>query len=54
MMLDYLHEPEAAGRVRRAVCAFFENGEGFTPDLGGHGTTRDVADRIVELIQAGI
>lgn len=51
MMLEHLGELEAAERIRRAVETFCERGVGFTPDLGGDGTTSGVAARLAALIQ---
>jgi len=47
MMLDHLDEKKAAARVRRGVAQFLERGEGFTPDLGGTGTTSGTAEAII-------
>ncbi len=52
MMLEHLGHDQAADRVRRAVARFLQQGQGLTPDLGGSGTTRGVADRLVALLQA--
>ncbi|QDT55883.1 Homoisocitrate dehydrogenase [Caulifigura coniformis] len=49
MMLDKLGEEVAARRVRNGVEKFLRRGEGLTPDIGGNGTTRQAADRIVAL-----
>lgn len=43
MMLDHLHEPEAAMSVRRAVNATLADGL-RTPDIGGTATTRQVVN----------
>ena len=46
MMLDHLHELEAAQRVRRSVVAVLAEGRVLTRDLGGtHGTT-EIAEAI--------
>jgi homoisocitrate dehydrogenase len=51
LMLDFLHEPTAAARVRAATLATLANGP-RTPDLGGSATTREVAQAITSGITA--
>ncbi len=51
MMLDFLGHPDAAGRVRDAVCALTGAGTCLTPDLGGRASTREVGDAIVSLVR---
>lgn len=46
MMLDYLKEPAAAARIRRAVTAVAQEAATLTPDLGGKATTSSLADAI--------
>jgi isocitrate dehydrogenase (NAD+) len=53
MMLEHLGEHAAARQVRTAVEEFLRRGEGFTPDLGGTGTTSGVAERIVRRMEEG-
>ena len=50
MMLDFLGEAEAAGRIDQAVRAVLAGGRGVTPDLGGSGTTRSVTDAVLALM----
>ena len=50
MMIDFLGQPAAARAVDEAVVATLAEGRELTPDLGGRGTTRSVADRIVERV----
>jgi homoisocitrate dehydrogenase len=45
MMLEYLHETEAADRLRNAVNECIAAGES-TPDLGGSLTTNEVTERV--------
>jgi isocitrate dehydrogenase (NAD+) len=52
MMLDHLGEQKQAARVRRGVEEFLNRREGFTPDLGGTGTTKETAEAICRLIEA--
>jgi tartrate dehydrogenase/decarboxylase/D-malate dehydrogenase len=47
MMLDFLGQPAAAGRVDAAVRAVLAGGVGLTPDLGGRGTTASVTDAVL-------
>ena len=46
MLLDHLGEPEAAGRVRRAVRAVLQEGRKLTRDLGGTAGTTEIAEAI--------
>ena len=46
MMLEYLHETEAADRLRNAVNECIAAGES-TPDLGGSLTTSQVTERVI-------
>lgn len=49
MMLDWLELREPAARIRRAVEQALRAGH-TTPDLGGKLTTREVTDRILEVL----
>ncbi|WP_435825489.1 tartrate dehydrogenase [Nocardia niwae] len=46
MLLDHLGESAAAAAIDRAVCDVLAAGEVRTPDLGGTGTTAELADAI--------
>ncbi len=48
LLLEYLGEAEAAGRVRRAVAAVLAEGRFLTPDLGGRATTAELTQAICE------
>ena len=50
MMLDHLHEIEAAARLRAALHQVIENGP-RTPDLGGEATTRQVVDAVLRSLE---
>ena len=47
MMLEFLGEPEAARSVDDAVRRVLASGGAITPDLGGTGTTRSVAEAVL-------
>jgi tartrate dehydrogenase/decarboxylase/D-malate dehydrogenase len=47
MMLDFLGEVEAAQAIEAAVRAVLADGRTLTPDLGGTGTTRAVAEAVI-------
>lgn len=47
MMLEYLHQDEAAARVRRGVLAALSREESRTRDLGGRATTREYTDAVI-------
>jgi isocitrate dehydrogenase (NAD+) len=51
MMLDYLGEAEAAGRVREAVVRAIRDDEVRTRDLGGDATTSGFADHVAKLVR---
>ncbi|MDZ4778789.1 MAG: isocitrate/isopropylmalate family dehydrogenase [Planctomycetia bacterium] len=51
MMLDWLQEPSAAARIRRAVEQCLAEGE-RTPDLGGRLTTSEMGDRILAALNS--
>jgi 3-isopropylmalate dehydrogenase len=53
MMLDHLHAPKAADRVRRAVARVLAAGSPRTPDLGGQARTADVGKAVLEALDAG-
>ncbi|MEJ2401280.1 MAG: isocitrate dehydrogenase [Xanthomonadales bacterium] len=46
-MLTHLEMPDRARRLRAAIAAAIEAGNGVTPDLGGSGTTDSFADAII-------
>ncbi len=50
MMLDHLHEPEAARAVERAFTSILANKGPRTPDLGGKASTREVGEAIAAAI----
>jgi tartrate dehydrogenase/decarboxylase/D-malate dehydrogenase len=48
MMLDHLGMNEAAGAVESAVAAVLADAKVRTPDLGGHNSTEEVANAVLE------
>ena len=50
MMLDYLGEIDAAGKVDDAVARCLNERKVLTPDLGGSATTSQVADEVIRLL----
>ncbi len=50
MMLDHLHEPEAARVVEQAFSSILETKGPRTPDLGGKASTREVGEAIAAAI----
>lgn len=50
LLLEWLHEPEAAARIRRAVAATLAEGH-RTRDLGGELSTAAMGDRIVAALE---
>jgi tartrate dehydrogenase/decarboxylase/D-malate dehydrogenase len=52
MMLDHLGASEAAQQVERAVADVLADGRARTPDLGGHSTTAEVTDAVLEKLRA--
>ncbi len=42
MLLEYIDEPDHATALQSAILQYLEAGQGFTPDLGGTGTTSGV------------
>ena len=53
MLLDHIDEPEAAGRVRRAVSRVLASGTTLTPDLGGTASTDALTDAICREVSDG-
>lgn len=51
MMLDHLGASEAAQQVERAVASVLAGGRVRTPDLGGHSTTEEVTDAVLEKLR---
>ena len=47
LMLDHLHQDEAAVRLRRGIYAALKNPAVRTRDLGGKGTTLDYTDAVI-------
>jgi isocitrate dehydrogenase (NAD+) len=47
MMLDYMGEKAAAGRIDRALKTILARGDVRTGDLGGRATTRELTDAII-------
>jgi isocitrate/isopropylmalate dehydrogenase len=45
-MLRHLKRDDAADRVEAAVAALLEEGRTLTPDMGGSGSTEDVAQAL--------
>lgn len=52
LMLDFLGEPAAAGRIEAAIKATLAAGRVRTPDLGGQATTAQMGDAIVAALRA--
>jgi tartrate dehydrogenase/decarboxylase/D-malate dehydrogenase len=50
MMLDHLHEREAAQRLMSAIERVTAAGGPFTPDLGGSARTQDVTDAVTSAL----
>jgi tartrate dehydrogenase/decarboxylase/D-malate dehydrogenase len=50
-MLEHLGEPDAAGRLMRAVERVTADPNLHTPDLGGKATTRQVTDAVIAAIR---
>ena len=48
MMLEYLQETNQANALESAILKYLQNGRGFTPDLGGQGTTKGVFNEIMK------
>jgi len=52
MMLDYLGEQEAAGRIRAALDRVLTEGSVRTRDLGGTASTTEFTDAICRTLEA--
>ena len=50
MMLEHLHELEAAARVRKAVLAVLAEGKKLSRDLGGSAGTTEIAEAIASRV----
>ena len=51
MMLEHLHEAEAATRVRSALFRVYREGQHLTRDIvGGQATTREFTDAVIAAI----
>jgi tartrate dehydrogenase/decarboxylase/D-malate dehydrogenase len=50
MMLDHLHEHEAAARLMAAIERVTASGSPFTPDLGGTARTEDVTEAVSDAL----
>ncbi len=48
MMLEYLDEKEAAGKIRKAVLDVLNEGHTLTADLGGHSKTSEMSEAIIK------
>jgi isocitrate/isopropylmalate dehydrogenase len=51
MMLDFLGEAEAAGRILKALATHVQDGKVNTPDLGGTHSTSEVGDNLCRLLR---
>jgi tartrate dehydrogenase/decarboxylase/D-malate dehydrogenase len=49
-MLEHLGEPKAAKHLMDAIERTLAAGDVLTPDLGGKATTKDVTNRVCELL----
>jgi len=47
LMLDHLHQDDAAARLRKGIRAALKNPNARTRDLGGRGTTLDYTEAVV-------
>jgi len=47
LMLDHLHQDEAAARLRRGIYAALKNPSARTRDLGGQGSTLEYTDAVI-------
>ncbi len=52
LMLDHLHEQEAANRLRSAVETTYSGRKHLTPDVGGSGGTREFTDAVIAALKA--
>jgi isocitrate dehydrogenase (NAD+) len=50
MMLEHLHELDAATRVRKAVLAVLAEGKKVSRDLGGNAGTTEIAEAIASKV----
>jgi tartrate dehydrogenase/decarboxylase/D-malate dehydrogenase len=50
LMLDHLGQTRAAGRMQQAVAAVLKAGKVRTPDLGGQGTTMEMAEAVLRAL----
>ena len=53
MMLDHLGEAAAARRLMTAIEVVTGRGEALSPDLGGHATTDQVTEAVIEALRGG-
>jgi isocitrate dehydrogenase (NAD+) len=53
LLLEYIGQAQAAGRIERAVCQTLEAGRGLTRDLGGDGTTATITQRVIAHLDGG-
>ena len=51
MMLDYLNEDVAAGKIRSAIEAVYETGRVITKDQGGAASTREFFNAITTEVE---
>ena len=51
LMLDYLGEPVAAEKIRKAVNQVMKNGKILTSDLGGNATTTEFTAAIIKVLK---
>jgi tartrate dehydrogenase/decarboxylase / D-malate dehydrogenase len=51
MMLDFLGEKEAGSTVLAALESVTSAGKVRTPDMGGHGTTQDMAAAVAKAVR---
>jgi isocitrate dehydrogenase (NAD+) len=51
MMLRHIKEKKAADRIQAALVLFLSEKKYLTPDLGGHSTTEQLVDGIIEKIK---
>ena len=52
MMLNYLGENKWAEHVENAVVTVLKEGKHLTPDIGCTSTTREVAEAIIDALEA--
>jgi tartrate dehydrogenase/decarboxylase/D-malate dehydrogenase len=50
MMLEHLGETSAAAAIESAIAQVLADGKVKTPDLGGHGTTRQMTDAVLRAL----